>query len=137
VASCPTEMTCSIIIGGRPATSTASSKGRSRGGLRARPPPKSSWGSNSKTRRHPASGGPQRRPPPPAGAPDEETYILEASAAKLGTEPNAHSLSRSNLANAGLRLDVLLRCPNQEVFQNVFFVWGASDRLQTLQWISR
>src|SRR5262249_12295327 len=42
-----------------------------------------------------------------------------------------------NLANAGLRLDVLLRCPNQEVFQNVFFVWGASDRLQTLQWISR
>src|SRR5262249_53134558 len=37
------------------------------------------------------------------------------------------SFWRSNLANAGLRLDALLRClflPNQEVFQNVFPVCG-------------
>src|SRR5262249_46212583 len=69
----------------------------------------------------------RRCSPAPTRSSNEETYILEASAAKLGTEPNAHSLSRSNLANAGLRLDVLLRClfaANQEVFQNVFFVCG-------------
>src|SRR5262249_60214995 len=108
-----------------------------RASFRSRPPSSSSWCSTSKPRRHSASRCRQRCSPAPTRSSNEETYILEASAAKLGTEPNAHSLSRSNLANAGLRLDVLLRCPNQEVFQNVFFVWGASDRLQTLQWISR
>jgi putative ABC transport system substrate-binding protein len=55
VASCPTEMMCSIIIGARPATSTASSRARSRASFRSRPRSSSSWCSTSKPRRRSAS----------------------------------------------------------------------------------
>src|SRR5215467_515387 len=57
-----------------------------------------SQSSSSSTHRLPgcSASKPRRRcSPAPTRSSNEETYILEASAAKLGTEPNAHSLSRA------------------------------------------